>query len=313
MRRLFAVFFACVTVLSSCSSNDSRRTRYPASQSNAMLPMPTQPSAIAATAPGTSPWPPLCLPAGATLTLPGVDLAPFASALGVKPCDAPADGEASERAALLPLPVIGFGPAVVSVPIGTLRPRPVVVALHGSASRPEWQCEEMRAFVQNRAFVLCPRGVERGDSKGDDPRFSYGGGTEAEVDAGIDALRIVYGPLVDPGPMLYAGFSLGAILAPGIVMRDATRFPRMLLIEGGTSGWDEHKYARDGGQRVLWACGQAGCAATATALAARFVKQSVPAKVAYAPGAGHTSGGAVAEAIHRDFDWLVEGDPRWAR
>jgi predicted esterase len=317
MKRQLGVLVSSLIVCSACASRDARSVRYPtqAASSPPLTPAPAQPTnALIGRFAAVPSWPAWCLPSLPTPGFPAADLAPFAALVGMAPCNgAGGDGsDASAAASLVPLLVPGFGAAIVSVPRGVMRPKPVVVALHGSADRPEWQCEYMRDFVGNRGFVLCPRGIARGDSKPDDQRYVFAGDTVAEVEAAIDALRITYGPLVDPGPMMYQGFSLGANLAPGIVMGDPSRFPRMLLIEGGTSGWNDRKYADSGGQRVLWACGQAGCAATASALAARLTQKNVPSRVAYAPGAGHTQGGAVADAIRVDWSWLIADDPRWA-
>src|SRR5690606_1646561 len=41
---------------------------------------------------------------------------------------------------LVALDVPGFGSANVAVPLGARSPRPLVIALHGDADRPEWPC-----------------------------------------------------------------------------------------------------------------------------------------------------------------------------
>src|SRR5690606_13009554 len=113
--------------------------------------------------------------------------------------------------AVVSLPVAGFGDAVVSLPLGARAPRPVVLAVHGNYDRPDFQCMTWRAIVQDRGFVLCPRGVARRDSPGpDDVRFTFEGKLAAELDGAVAALRERYGAWVDSGPMLYLGFSLGA-------------------------------------------------------------------------------------------------------
>src|SRR5947209_312381 len=132
------------------------------------------------------------------------------AAVAVAILAAPADASADDAA----LPVVGFADAIVAAP-RTNEPRPVVVAAHGNYDRPEWQCEVWRGIVGDRAFVLCPRGRPRADSPSpDDVRFTYDGAASLarEVDAGLDALRARYGARVQDGPILYAGFSLGAIL-----------------------------------------------------------------------------------------------------
>jgi predicted esterase len=215
--------------------------------------------------------------------------------------------------ALVILPVPGFGDAVVSLPRGARAPRPVMLAVHGNYDRPDFQCETWRAIVRDRAFVLCPRGVPRRDSPGpEDVRFTFDGKIAAELDAAIAALHERYGAWVDPGPMLYLGFSLGAILARGYVMRAPARFDRLVLVEGGASGWDARALAKAGAARTLWACGQPSCVNAGRAAAKSFERAGVPSKVVSAKGAGHTYDGPVAAAIGAEWEWLVAGDPRWA-
>ena len=72
---------------------------------------------------------------------------------------------------LVPLPVSGFGAASVAVPVGAVEPRPIVIALHGGADRPEWQCGVWRSIAGPEPFVLCPRGVARSGRFGWDWRL----------------------------------------------------------------------------------------------------------------------------------------------
>jgi hypothetical protein len=41
-------------------------------------------------------------------------------------------------------------------------------------------------------------------------------------------------------------------------------------------------------------------------------KAGVATKIVYGPGVGHGYGGAVAEAIAKELDWLLEGDERFS-
>src|SRR5688500_7019775 len=56
------------------------------------------------------------------------------------------------------LDIPGHVPAVVSLPLGSTRRRPVIVATHGAGDRAEYHCELWRAIVGDRGFVVCPRG-----------------------------------------------------------------------------------------------------------------------------------------------------------
>lgn len=214
---------------------------------------------------------------------------------------------------LVSLPVPGFEDAVVSVPVAARTARPVMLAIHGNYDSPDFQCGMWRSMVKGRGFILCPRGIARRDSPGpDDIRFTYEGKFAAELDASIAALRERFGAWVDPGPMIYIGFSLGAILARGYVMRAPSRFDRLILIEGGASGWDARAMSKAGASHMLFGCGQSPCAEAGRVSAEAFERAEVPSKVVYAKGAGHTYGGAVAELIRAEWEWLVAGDARWA-
>jgi len=118
---------------------------------------------------------------------------------------------------------------------------------------------------------------------------------------------------VDDGPVVFTGFSLGAILGRYIVKDAPERFPRVVFTEGGNKGWDwlARAYQKGGGQRVLFACGQAACMAMSKA-ATRYAKSvELPARVANGGKPGHTYDGPVADAIQRNWAWLLAGDERF--
>ncbi len=218
------------------------------------------------------------------------------------------------------LAVPGFGDAVVSKPLGTTRKRPVVLALHGNYDRPEWQCETWGSILATRslsAFVLCTRGVKRPDSPSPtDIRFTYASGAsmKAELEAARAALIARWPAFVDDGPAVYTGFSLGAIYGVPWILEDPARTPRVVLTEGGHDPWTGPtiaKFAKKGGLRVLFACGQSSCVHTANPIAAAIGK-AVGAKVVHGKNVGHGYDGAVADAIAEQLDWLVEGDERFA-
>ncbi|WP_437689997.1 hypothetical protein [Sorangium sp. So ce176] len=221
------------------------------------------------------------------------------------------------EAPLVELAVEGFPSAVVSVPIGATARRPVLIASHGNYDRPEWQCEVWRGIAGGDAFILCPRGVARSDSpSARDVRFTYESNArlEQEIDAGLAALRARFPEHVDPGPALYTGFSLGAIMGSAIAARRASLFPRLVLVEGGHDRWTPaaaKAFADGGGQRVLFVCAQAGCGAAAAAAAARLEKAGVLTRVVRGKEAGHRYDGPVAEETRRALGWAIEGDARW--
>jgi len=120
---------------------------------------------------------------------------------------------------------------------------------------PEGLCDNWRWIVGNRAWVLCPRGDPMPDRT---YRYRSGAALSREIDAAVEALAHRYGPYVDAGPMLYTGFSLGAILGAWLIAHEPARYPRAVLIEGGEdrfSAATAAAFAHGGGQRVLFACG----------------------------------------------------------
>ena len=62
----------------------------------------------------------------------------------------------------------------VAVPLGAQSARSIVIALHGSADRPEWACAALRSIAGPAPFVLCPRGVARAGFVESDPRYTFG-------------------------------------------------------------------------------------------------------------------------------------------
>jgi predicted esterase len=137
---------------------------------------------------------------------------------------------------------------------------------------------------------------------------------EREIDAGLVALRARWGDFIDDGAMLYAGFSQGAIMGVAIMTRHPSRYPRAVLVEGGAGRWTRDAlatFARGGGERVLFGCGQAGCRAEATQASSAFEHAGLSARVVYAKGLGHRYDDAVAVEVASSFGWVVEGDARW--
>ena len=191
----------------------------------------------------------------------------------------------SAPAEAIPLRVPGFGDAMLSVPLGATQPRPLIIALHGNNDRPEWQCRSWRAIAQRNVWVLCPRGLRRYDSAADDPRFTYGSASQTakELRAALTALKEKFQYYVAPGPVVLAGFSLGAGHAVAIANEEPEFFSRIVLIEGGTSNWSSGVATlfRDrGGKKVLFACGQESCRTKAVSRARLSGLLGIEARVA---------------------------------
>jgi dienelactone hydrolase len=218
---------------------------------------------------------------------------------------------------LIDLDVPDHGAAVVSLPLGSTGPRPVVVATHGNYDTPQWRCLDWREVVGDRAFVLCPRGVRSNTAEGETQRWRYRRNSrlEAEIDAGLAALSARFPGRVDTTAMVYTGLSQGAIMGVPILSRNAERFPYAVLIEGGNTGWSERQaraFRDGGGQRVLLACGGGRCNRRAEAAAELLGRQGVEARVFFASDAGHSFHVDRRAELLPVFEWLVENDPRWS-
>ena len=236
-----------------------------------------------------------------------------------------ADG-GDARVALAPIPadplftnlsIPGFPEAVVSVPNGATSRRPVLIVLHGSGDRPDWNCDAWRHITGAQGFVLCPRGqFVPSESTKDDRRYTHRGGAylRAHVDAALAALEARFAAYVDVDRPVMTGFSLGATEIGQLAIDDPSRFSRVAQIEGGHNVWTAAAiggFSARGGRRVLLGCGSRWCVPLAKAVAGRLGKGGVEARVVFAD-VGHTTDRPLQEAIMGELGWFLEEDTRWA-
>jgi|ERR1019366_9648921 predicted esterase len=242
----------------------------------------------------------------------------------VRPLDA--DAAVDAAVALPPIPpeplftnltVPGFPDAVVALPNGASTPRPVLIVIHGSGDRPDWNCDAWRHITSDHGFVLCPRGdyVPLQSGPGDDRRYTHRGGAylRRHVDAALSALATRFAGYVDIDRPVLAGFSLGASEVTGLAVSDPARFPRVADLEGGHGAWSPanvRTFASAGGQRVLFGCGSSWCSPAATSAAARLEKGGVEARIVHA-NVGHSTDRPLQEAIMVELPWFLAGDARW--
>ena len=98
----------------------------------------------------------------------------------------------------------GFRAAVVSVPLGTTKPRPVVLALHGNYDCPEWQCEVMREITDGDPFISRPwADFHYGTPPKSENRWEYGSVQQLrkEIEAGLSAMKTRFAGYVAEGPI----------------------------------------------------------------------------------------------------------------
>jgi predicted esterase len=202
--------------------------------------------------------------------------------------------------------------AFVAPPLAAREPRPVIFAVHGAADRAEWACGGWRLASGGRAFVLCPQGRPAGGER-------YGWASPDDVDSAIApalrALRSRFGRHVAESPMVYAGFSRGAIVARSVLLAHPDLFPMAIFAEGGyetvKSSAFAHKFRARGGRRVLLLCGGAPCFSHAET--ARRVVEGAGLEFLLAGDrkAGHNLNERMQKALLRVWPELVAGQPGW--
>lgn len=220
---------------------------------------------------------------------------------------------------LIELPLSAGNPAVVFVPPSP-KPRPLVVVTHGAGGRATTHCQLWRAIVEDRAFLLCPRGHRMVDSEPAHQAGYFYDGHPAlgkEISRAIQALRERFGERVDFADPIFAGYSQGAGMGSMILPDHPAGFARAVLVEGGFGQYQEwnvaaaRRFQRQGAARVLLACGRKVCLDMAETTASYMRRGGLETKVIYAAGAGHNYSGALFEQVRDAFRWVVEGDPRW--
>jgi predicted esterase len=211
-------------------------------------------------------------------------------------------------------------PAVVSLPLGSTDARPVIVVTHGAGGRATTHCKMWRGIVEDRGFIVCPRGVpmypyepphESGYYYDGHPKLAI------EIEAALAALVATYGDRVDAERPVFAGYSQGANMGALVLPGHAARFGSAVLWEGGVGEYQEwnvqvaRKFAERGGTRVLLACGRADCFKAAERTAHYMKRGGLEPQVVFVPGAGHTYAGELGRRVKSRFAWLVEHDDRW--
>jgi predicted esterase len=238
---------------------------------------------------------------------------------------APASTSAAPEAGLRPLAgdfeslaVAGHPDAQVALPTGATERRPVVVVVHGTGDRPDWQCEGWRSATAQFPFVVCPTGFhDKHWSKRGDTRYTHIGGAPllAYIDASLAALAARYPDYADTRAPILAGFSLGAREILTLAVKNPARFPCIVLVEGASTAWTPARlatYVKGGGKRVLYGSGQAGVHLSQQRSAKRLMAAGLDVRVVYAP-VGHTFDQPLVYAVRAEVPWLVGGDERWER
>jgi len=236
-------------------------------------------------------------------------------AASAAPPPAPVEPPAPPVAHFEALPVTGHLDAVVALPAAT-GPQPVLFATHGAGGAPEHHCAAWRQQLGQRGIIVCLRGVMVNKLIGPEAGFYYPNhhALEKELIASLESFEAAYAERIVPESYVYAGYSQGATMGALMLPAHAGRFKRVLLVEGGFADWplaSARRFAQSGGERVAFVCGVATCHRGAEQSAQILTRADSRALSKYAPGAGHTYGGAVADRIREAIPWLLENYPGW--
>jgi hypothetical protein len=212
---------------------------------------------------------------------------------------------------LIPLPVEGFRPAQVSVPLGARERRPIVVALHGAGDRPEWACGGWRGVTDAYPFIVCPTGQPAADG------FAWGpvAMVEREVTRSVEAVRARFGDHVAEGCALLVGFSQGAIR--GVPMLAAGRgwCPIAALCEGAYEALGERfgrAFLAWGGRRILLGCSQPHCAKAFRQREEELRQTGIEVRTVFSGERVHNLNGEMVRTLNEAWPWLVQDDERWS-
>lgn len=190
--------------------------------------------------------------------------------------------------------------------------RPIVVGVHGSGERAEDACETWRAAIGEHAFVVCPKGVRWRWVKNE--TWGPAWVLAERADKAIAAVRARYAERVAPGLVVYAGFSLGATLAPEVVALRPGVYGAAIMVEVGHTPLGAARaatqIAKGGVSKVVVACATHPCAGFERRLEA--AAKGGPVNVSLADGGlgrGHFFDAPVIAAIAKAWPTL-KGEAR---
>lgn len=216
----------------------------------------------------------------------------------------------------LALEVRGQAPSVVAVPLGARRPRPLLIALHGAADRPEWQCNSWRSVTGGRAFVLCPRGIPVATEGAAPERFGFEtpGRTSEELRTALAALKKRFPKHLASAPVVLTGFDVGAEHALYILRQEPSFFARVVLVSGKEVPWLPTLsaiFGEAGGKRVLFVCTSRGCDVSAARAETSLRLYPVEVRRVFLGEWGPVFDGRVEEALTAEWAWLTDGESAW--
>lgn len=213
-------------------------------------------------------------------------------------------------AGLIKVPAPHHRAAWVSAPRGATELRPLVIYAHGAGGNAYATCQDARGILGDDAFALCPFGSDHPHWA---QTFESLAAFRREVEAGLEGLARRYEGYVDVARPVLAGWSIGANLVASLAIQEPSRFPRLVLLEGGALLWNPtnaRAFGRGGGQRVVFVCGRAKCRRAVASAVPVLEEANVAVKVLDVGDVGH-SFRTPPSMRASELPWLVEGDPRW--
>lgn len=205
---------------------------------------------------------------------------------------------------------IGF----VSVPLGAVAARPIMVALHGGSDRPEWACGAWRGVTDAYPVLVCPRG------QGSEHSLSWHSSedTARRIERAIAATKKILPEWVrDSESIVLAGFSMGAVQAALLARKDPMRYRQLALGESAYNPESSIQFAaawaRGGGERLLLSCSLRSCEAPYEASARNAAKHGIAVRLNMARTNKHNIDDPVVRSIRRDWPWLVANAPGWEK
>jgi predicted esterase len=210
---------------------------------------------------------------------------------------------------LQPLEDEGRGVGVVAIPLGARTKRPLVVAVHGAGSLPEWMCSAARAGLGSHPFVVCPHSLANAGTLA-----SWASPEElaTAVERAVRAAVARFPEYVDTTEAMYFGHSQGAMIAPTALAKTGLHFRYALFFEGLPPDAPTAKalLLRAHVERFLLVSGQGGWSQGHERLAKSFRGTSMASKHVHG-NFGHFFNEEVFAAMRRELPWLVEGAPAW--
>lgn len=204
--------------------------------------------------------------------------------------------------------VTGF----VAVPIGATAPRPIVVGVHGAEDHADWSCSEWAATLASYAWVVCPQG----------PPFRSGfvwSSAEQIYERSMTLVAEVkrrWPDWIADGPMIYGGWSQGAMLGPFVISSHPGTFDRAVLVEVGYTAMNGDAaigaLAKGGVRRAIVSCSSTPCRTLSQSMVAAAPKHGVTLTTNDVGLRGHWFDAPVFESLGGKWPALVDGDARWS-